>query len=202
MILTAIGVDFVFQKPLPVVSIPIRVNTPIKQFNPLHSNAIVRIELSDGSSCSGVIVSDTVVLSAAHCYLEAGGKIYDRKARLLADVIPYKRDKSGDVMSFIGDFSKLRHLPVNNRELAFDNPLKTFKTCGYPHGVKEMYCGSFIPQYNYYFQYHGKGLVIPGMSGGPVVDMETGEVVGINSTVSPDGGMNVGTMIGVQHLFE
>jgi S1-C subfamily serine protease len=74
-------------------------------------------------------------------------------------------------------------------------------SCGFPYGQKRLYCSTIKPKAKEFFNLIADGDIFPGMSGGPVIDILTGEVVGVNSKVYEDGTIHVASLIGLPAQF-
>lgn len=165
--------------------------------------AVVRLNIvgTDKTFCSGVVISDSTILTAAHCGAGAMppyGLIEIRTADNLAGhgVLAQLAGSSGlsDLAILHGDFSKLPKLSMaEGSQSIMDRYLDNTRTtivCGYPwgndlvcnevHGKRFAYIGGFM-------NFIAQGWMLPGMSGGPVIDVETGTVLGTNHGVSEQG---------------
>ncbi len=54
--------------------------------------------------------------------------------------------------------------------------------CGFPWSG-ELFCSNFTHRHQFAFGIAGQGYLYPGMSGGPVIDTDTLQVIGVNSAV-------------------
>lgn len=89
-------------------------------------------------------------------------------------------DSNRDFGIIMGDFKKFNKLPIRTDFVVKlgDN----LRSCGFAGGRYPAICIDFKAAGQLNFYYAGKSMIVPGMSGGPVVN-ENGEVVGINSRV-------------------
>ena len=156
--------------------------------------------------CSGTVIKANQVLTAAHCITNIefedswadwfmGESIYTKnflvasqnnesvqRARLVGLA------HSHDYAILEGDFSEYSPVPAvqdpgEARNMLFsDLPLMQ---CGYPHGGA-LLCARIAINSTNNFMIQGQGFLIPGMSGGPVVSMLTGHILGVNSAVYGD----------------
>lgn len=79
-----------------------------------------------------------------------------------------------------GDFKEFNKIVVKKN---FDVlPGQVLSSCGFAEAKLPVTCTTFVAQGNLGFQYMGKGYLVKGMSGGPVLD-SNGEAVGINTMV-------------------
>jgi hypothetical protein len=94
-----------------------------------------------------------------------------------------------DMGLVMGDFSGFKKLSLDSPPKGFlGRESSVFAACGFPMGDKEL-C---IPQLvgpNIYFMVQVDRPVYPGMSGGPVIDLKDGTVVGIISSTERGGSL-------------
>lgn len=80
-----------------------------------------------------------------------------------------------------GDFKAFNKMKVKKK---FDiEPLDNLRSCGYPGNAESPVCIDFKAVNQFNFSYAGRSMIVPGMSGGPVIDSD-GYVVGINEAVN------------------
>lgn len=147
--------------------------------------------------CSGVVVSDSLVATANHCvanptffgppsFIDSmqvrpeNGKDIGVTAKVVGG------NSRSDTAMIIGDFSKFQKQPLLSdtrivNSLSLNNHI-TLVSCGFPHGDR-LYCTPITNRYYFNSAILAKGLLYPGMSGGPVMIEETGEVVAVNTAV-------------------
>lgn len=93
------------------------------------------------------------------------------------------KHKSRDYGIIRGDFKKFKKM--HSRIGWHVKPGDTLKSCGFFGGKLPPTCVDFLAEGNYGFSYRGQGVLVPGISGGPVVD-NLGYVVGIASSAHPE----------------
>lgn len=65
-------------------------------------------------------------------------------------------------------------------------PVEHIVLCGYPYGGKAL-CSTVTVTRKEYWSYAGRGMMYPGMSGGPVIDFITKKLIAVNSGISENG---------------
>lgn len=165
--------------------------------------AIVRLETVDGDFfCSGTVISDNMVLTAAHCfmYMEENdfvvSSIPEENAKGEISVLVARSKVKGfnqraDVAVVIGDFRKFSkmQIDVNPESDILANLDKDTKerydlaACGFPYGGK-LVCYKFSNPEKMVDVIGGLGQMFAGMSGGPVIDLKTGKVLAVNHAVT------------------
>ncbi len=158
--------------------------------------AIVRLSalMSDGNEhffCSGTVISDKYIITAAHCI---AGAPYDTEIIIKssygvkASVAKIRaQGMQLDYAILEGNFHMFQHMPVERSTMQIQESFEhssEVQSCGYPGGG-ELVCKSFSDATPYVFMYSAAGVsMYPGMSGGPVIDMETGRLIGVNSAMT------------------
>lgn len=188
------------EKHLPPLNLDIYIdaNKPMK-------DAVIQLYRNGEFYCTAFVIGNNYALTAGHCLMDQEtyertaeeidirlqGKATGTKAKAVG--IDYRRD-----LGLIqGDFKEYARLQVQNQELAIE---KVVAACGFPGGNKNYSCTHVsIVAFDGFFL-RGMGMLQPGMSGGPVVNPSTNEVIGINSSAWPlreGGGVDFTSVLGV-----
>lgn len=173
--------------------------------------SIVRLSVNGQFMCSGVVIGSNYILTASHC-------IVDEQTGLMRDEVVTIQGDNGrvEVMGrtagvnlrmdwglIHGNFSSIPASHVLSTDVSKD---KVLRACGFPQGNHKIYCTILEPGLNDALLIKTRGIVWPGMSGGPVFD-ETGTVVGLNIRVyelgdaRDVGGSGISPTIGILANF-
>lgn len=137
--------------------------------------------------CSGTVISEHLVLTAAHCV--AGPTVVMSEPNANGDVVftptnPVVQAKRADYALLAGDFSGFTIMPVETdpeKDLLYNQT--DLVSCGFPWGA-ELACYPVLTKVQKFYEGFGaQGQMYPTMSGGPVIDTKTGKVVGVNSGI-------------------
>lgn len=155
-------------------------------------HGLIKLSRDGGAFCSAFVIDDKYAMTAAHC-LDAGlGLGLNRKPlNILLEngtdsgvvATPVGMNNRVDVGLIMGDFSKFIPYRVDFYGFSPTNKFGDYRTCGYPYLQNKVTCTVFKPQGNSGFSLVGSGFLIPGMSGGPVIDIANGYVMGVNSAM-------------------
>lgn len=161
---------------------------------PVFYSSLIRLETPDHRFyCSAFVISNKYAMTAAHCLYNSGqfmktGKIdifssYLQNTHVVAR--PAALNLYDDIGLIVGNFQDFKKIPVMVVPTPIDFFKGPFMACGYPYG-DQMMCSRFSLISNMFFLVQGSGFIYPGMSGGPVIDVSSGIVVGVNSRVTYD----------------
>lgn len=180
-------------KPMPTYNTPAESDYATGQTTPDSSDfPIVRLHDEKGNFfCSGTVISDSYVLTAAHCLVDGNSLskrvIHVKNAKLeeVSAAVAAGFNRRADYGLVKGDFSKMKKihiLPKSDMPYRFHAPMYT---CGYPWG-SDFQCYPVAPTGIFWNFLAGKGLMYPGMSGGPLISSD--DLIGaVNSGVTEEG---------------
>lgn len=147
--------------------------------------------------CSGTVVSDTHIITAAHCLapteMDTVAPILEiRRYDDIPTGIPAQIeafDPRTDLGVLTGDFSTLAKKTAVSGAAEINEAFKSsdsrVRICGYPHGGR-LTCSDVTKAKNSFFKFSTLGFAYPGMSGGSVIDLNTGKLIAVISAVEDD----------------
>lgn len=150
-------------------------------------SSLIRLKNKDNKFfCSGFVIDGRYAMTAAHCVDDVEGpiRIYDKNDTFTgteAKVLGYNH--RNDTAVIYGDFTNFKAANIEKDVHGFVTSKGPFLTCGYPYGQKAAYCEIAMAVEAEDFAVKLLGVLVPGMSGGPVVDLSTNKVVGLNTAV-------------------
>lgn len=166
-------------------------------------NAVVRISTPMHSFCSGVVVDDSHVLTAAHCVTNSWRRL-DTGTFLVSDntdtaVVKAKAiasDSYRDVALLQGNFSEFTEMTVDWSGKTKLDGSTLLQSLGYPGTQRDLYTPNLWYAGSYTFQIIANGgPIFMGCSGGPVIDVKSGVVIGVNSAAGSY--VYIGPVVGV-----
>lgn len=167
-------------------------------------NPIIRLNHNGEFNCTAIVIGNNYALTAGHCVMNDDFEtltdhltIISNDQKITRPVQAVDANLNVDIGLISGNFAEFDHVPVSNDELGVDGQLMS---CGYPGGNKQLTCAGIVPQLNDGFMIKATGYVVGGESGGPIINLNTSRVVGINSRVYPadiGGGMGYGPTMGI-----
>ena len=186
---------------------PLRTAQQIGLKDSTKYNALVRLHDAKTGQffCSGVVISRYIVATAAHCLSGRNPLEPDIEVRsmlgesthIYAKFASQGADERADQGALAGDFLSFNSIhAVTDFEANISAVLnaKHLVTCGFPLGA-HLLCSPFSFRSFYNFHYIGSGMLWGGQSGGAVIDLDTGFVVGTNFATA-DAEVLVNTMGG------
>ncbi len=145
--------------------------------------------------CSGTVINATHIATAAHCLVPTEYDFMppiieirtsnDLVIGVTAQIESY--DQRTDLGMLFGDFSTLMARGMVSGAEALNKAYKdhNITICGYPMGG-DFTCSKALKCNNSFFKFSCKGFAYPGMSGGPVIDTNTGKLIGVITAVQDD----------------
>lgn len=161
-------------------------------------NPIVRLVHKGRTFCSGFVIDKNTIVTAGHCLMVDMGlfstldsdpieirTVEDRPTGIVGK--PYLVMMQIDRGILKGNFSMFDPIKYSGDvklSVKIRVPGNTYVACGYPLGGG-FFCNTVVYIRDEGFCLAVKGVIIPGMSGGPVM-LEDGTVVAINDAVGQD----------------
>lgn len=191
---------------------PFKLNQDIKP--DVESHSIVRLETAPSNKkgqffCSGTVISDDYVLTAAHCLTDKYGNLNNstiviktNDGKLSVNAVAAAFNSRADYGLIRGNFKEFEKLRIEtDPQTSLDIVGPVVAACGYPWGAR-LTCYQTGNGGQLYFEHIAtQGLLFPGMSGGPVVDTGRGVVFAVNTAVA-EGFIIISPIIGLFETLE
>lgn len=169
-------------------------------------SSLVRLLVKGKPHCSGVVIAQNYILTAGHCVFGLLGKeltvnpASNIQVSVKAKGAAYNMRQDYGVVT--GDFSRFAKSPIDPIQPGlFRARPDGIVGVGFAGGASRYTVTSLMPVAYYMFSLIATGQVYPGMSGGPVVNIDTGEVIGVLSATHDMGngtfGTEISTLIGL-----
>lgn len=185
---------------------------PSQASEPVLSDAIVRLEDAETGRffCTGIVVSHNRIVTAAHCVGETLFGIAMPRVTLItvrnsdgvkiaqATVEAFRSDR--DLAVLHGDFYFLPKMAMDTSPAGIEASKEhRIMACGYPYGGV-LHCVKIKDFRQWVFWMRGQGGLFPGMSGGAVIDLDTGKLIGVNSGMQEEDAI-LAPLIGIEALL-
>lgn len=166
-----------------------QVNKLVNQENKV--GGIVRLSDIEGRFiCSGFVVNNSTVITASHCgeavFVSGVNFVNITNGKETVSASFVSGNGRLDLAAIKGDFTKFSKLSVATdpeEDSLANKDTVNLVTCGYPYGGKPV-CFKLTDLEKYVDFTAAKGQMNAGMSGGPVIDLNSGKVMGVNVGVA------------------
>ena len=159
-------------------------------------NPIIILATLDGRGfCSGTVIDNNYIVTAAHCLYDENHVLRTEKLKIIlpsgfdTGIIaqPAGINIELDTGLVLGDFSGFSRMLISFADLPFRTG-GPFVACGFPQMQHTLVCGEVFNPRPLWFQFSAQGTLSPGMSGGPVIDLSTGVpiIIAVNTAVMDD----------------
>lgn len=182
-----------------------------QDFTDKGPSPVVELKNAEGQTfCSGTVISDDYVLTAAHCLMDHDSlipginkntiTIRDSRELAISSGVAAGLNQRSDVGLVKGDFRAFTKAKIMIR--AYQLPQFTGPTlsCGFPRG-ETLSCFPVGPLSLYYDATSAPGIMFFGMSGGPVIDVPTMTVIAVNTAVANGVGI-YSPIVGLFDMFQ
>lgn len=173
-------------KPLPTFKTPGSF-TP----DPSKDSPVVRLhDLRTGRFfCSGTVISEHLIVTAAHCIQEyVKNEVVvsvktSQNVNVNVSASVAGSNQQADYALLYGNFDKFNVMKISTDVpsilAAFYGPGARLIACGFPY-AGPLVCSPVVSAAPFFFGIQSEGFLYPGMSGGPVIDLMTGNLVACN----------------------
>lgn len=161
----------------------------IPEFHNAPSPVVRLYNKSNEFVCTGTVVDLKHIVTAGHCTHLGQKLIAVSDDGLKRDVKTVGvSDPRMDQAVLKGNLSDLKFVPLEtDPKMVITGMLAHRKFyCGYPMGGA-LLCAELGAMTPFKFGFAAQAILYPGMSGGPVIDMETGKLIGTNYAVMEEG---------------
>jgi hypothetical protein len=171
--------------------------------NPQYSAIIRLTDPVYGFNCTAFVIDGSHAMTAAHCLCDEDRNLsktefiikddQGRNTTITAKAIAL--DHYQDVGFLAGDFRNFKHLDVDFSGKVVKAGM-VLKACGFPSGQADLFCADLTQIGNAGFEYRTVGVPLQkGQSGGPVFEVNSKLVIGVNSAVD-DSTVIIGPAVG------
>jgi hypothetical protein len=171
-------------------------NIPVNPNMPTKYGSIVRLTMNGKTFCSGTVITDYIIVTAAHCVLMEtpfGMTLNTNPIEIRPSdntdigVIGYVNFATPqmDQALIVGKFTDFKNRRYITDPMKLQDIGTLFNTklisCGYPLNG-DLYCSNMTYVGPENFSWAVKGILLPGMSGGPTM-LPDGTMVAVNIAV-------------------
>jgi V8-like Glu-specific endopeptidase len=153
--------------------------------------------------CTGFVIDGNYALTAAHCVVNEFGYIRNEDITIYSSMMENTGvtgrtvaiEQYRDVALIKGNFINFEAQKVDFYGRYVSRGVKML-SCGYPSGMFPKFCAELHHTGNRDFQYRTNGgPIFKGMSGGPVINIESDYAIGVNSAVD-ENSVIIGPLVG------
>lgn len=171
-------------------------STPKSEKNSLHSIVRLHDKESGRFFCSGLVISPSVIITAAHCVQDRPNDVptisvqATKASNIGVDATVLASNGRSDLAMLKGDFRIFSTRAIETDAVVINKLIDSYDTklvaCGFPWGG-DLVCSPVKAPVRCFFSICASGYLYPGMSGGPVIDLKTGKAIALNTAVDHDG---------------
>jgi hypothetical protein len=174
----------------------------------IYPSTIRLIDKQYGFECTAFVIDGQYALTAAHCLVDEDGNL-SKETMTISDLndnatgvfaLPVAIDQYQDVGLIKGNFKDFNTAKVDFSGKVVKQGMH-LKSCGFAAGQKELFCVDLIQVGNQGFEYATVGPpIFKGCSGGSVIEVNSGLIIGVNSAVS-EHLIVIGPVVGILQTF-